>query len=240
MSSTVASLGTLHVLEIAPREERLDGRHHPQVAPEVDAPAPLRRGERTVEDRQVLVLQPRRPFDRVLGVDVVEDPPDLRLVVAELPQRHRHGPVDDLEHPAAGELLVLHQRDVGLDARGVAVHHEGDRAGRGQHGHLAVAVAVLAAHLEALVPDRAGLVEQVGRHRGVDRLDRVAVHLHHPEHRLAVDREAVERPDVRRVLGAGQVRLAVHDRRDRARPAPGPGPSRKAGPTAMIRLPRLA
>ena len=137
-----------------------------QVAAEVDAPAPLRRGERAVEDRQVLVVQARRPLDRVVRVDVVEDAADRRLVVAELLQGHRHGAVDDLEHAAAGQLLVLHQRDVGLDARGVAVHHEGDRAGGGQDRDLAVAIAVLAARARGTRPrPRWRLGQQVRRAR---------------------------------------------------------------------------
>src|SRR2546423_1289634 len=90
-------------------------------------------------------------------------PPPPRLVVAELPQGHRHRPVDDLEHPAAGELLVLDQRDVRLDPGRVAIHHEGDRPGRRQDGDLAVAVAVAPTQVEALVPDGAGLGEQVVR-----------------------------------------------------------------------------
>ena len=116
--------------------------------------------------------QARRLLDRVVLVDVVEDAADGRLVVAQLVQRHGDGAVDDLEHAAAGQLLVLHQGDVGLDARGVAVHHEGDGAGRGQHGHLAVAIAVLAAVLEALGPDRGGGGPQLFRRGGVDRLRR--------------------------------------------------------------------
>ena len=42
----------------------------------------------------------------------------------------RHRAVDDLEIAAAGELLELDQREIGLDAGGVAIHHQADRAGR--------------------------------------------------------------------------------------------------------------
>src|SRR5258705_19892 len=79
------------------------------------SPPALGRRGCAVEGREVRVAQAGCPFDRIMRVDRVEDVPDRRLVVAELPQRHRHGPVDDLEHPAAGQLLVLDQRDVGLD-----------------------------------------------------------------------------------------------------------------------------
>ena len=38
-------------------------------------------------------------------------------------QRRRHRAVDDPPVAAAGELLKLHQREIGLDAGGVAIHH---------------------------------------------------------------------------------------------------------------------
>ena len=64
--------------------------------------------------------------------------------------------VDDLEVAAAGQLLELHQREVGLDAGGVAVHHQADGAGRRDHGGLGVAVAVLLAERDGVVPGAAG------------------------------------------------------------------------------------
>ena len=60
----------------------------------------------------------------------------------------RHRAVDDLEVAAAGELLELHQREVGLDAGGVAIHHQADGAGRRDHGRLRIAIAVLLAERE--------------------------------------------------------------------------------------------
>ncbi len=63
-----------------------------------------------------------------------------------------HRLVDDLEVAAAGELLELHEREVGLDAGGVAVHQEPDGAGGREHGRLRVAVAVLLAQRTAEVP----------------------------------------------------------------------------------------
>src|SRR5438477_11080541 len=96
------------------------------------------------------VLRSRGRFDRVAGVNIVEDTENLRLVVAQSPQGHGHGAVDDLEHPTPGERLVLDQRDIRLNARGVAVHHEGDGTSWREHGDLAVAVAVLAAAIEAV------------------------------------------------------------------------------------------
>ena len=58
------------------------------------------------------------------------------------------------------------------------------------------------------------------------RLDGVAVHLHDPEHRLAVRREPSNGAEVRPACSDdGQVRLAVHDRRDGGREGPALGES---------------
>jgi hypothetical protein len=83
-----------------------------------------------------------------IGLDLGQ----LGFGVAERAQRLGDRVVDDLEVAAAGELLELDQREIGLDAGGVAVHHQADGAGRGNHGGLGVAVAVLLAELERLVP----------------------------------------------------------------------------------------
>ena len=53
-----------------------------------------------------------------------------RSAIAERAQRFGDGAVDDLEIAAAGELLEFDQREIGLDAGGVAIHDEADRAGR--------------------------------------------------------------------------------------------------------------
>ena len=100
-------------------------------------------------------LRERAVADRV-GLDLG----DLGFAVAERAQRFRHGAVDDLEVTAAGELLELHQREVRLDAGGVAIHHETDRAGRRDHGRLRVAIAVLLAERERVVPGELGVLDQ--------------------------------------------------------------------------------
>ena len=135
-------LGHVDGLADRAREERLDRAHHPDVAHVVDGPLAVDRLERAVEDRQVLGLEAGRALDRLVLVDVGEDLLDLRRVVAELAQRRRDRLVDDLEVALADELLVLDERDVGLDAGGIAIHHERDRAGGREHGDLRVAVAV--------------------------------------------------------------------------------------------------
>jgi ribonucleoside-diphosphate reductase alpha chain len=143
-----------HVDRLADRagDERLRRAHHLDVAHVVDRAVPLGRLERAVEHRQVRLLQTGRAFDGLVAVDVVDDRLDLRVGVAELSERHWNGLVDDLHQAAADELLVLHERDVRLHAGRIAVHHEADGAGRREHRCLRVAVAVLLAELDGVVP----------------------------------------------------------------------------------------
>ena len=78
-------------------------------------------------------------------------------VVAEALQRFGHGAIDDLQHAAAREEFVFHQRDVGFDAGRVAIHEERDGAGRGEHGDLRIAVAVLLCLVRGRDPSRCEL-----------------------------------------------------------------------------------
>ena len=88
------------------------------------------------------MIDRRRLAERAVADRIGIDLGDVAFAVAEHAQRFRHGAVDDLEVAAAGELLELHQREIGLDAGGVAVHHEADGAGRRHHARLRIAVAV--------------------------------------------------------------------------------------------------
>ncbi len=188
MSSTVGVLGHVDGLGDGARDERLRGGHHAQVSGVVNGARALGRLEGAVEDRQVLVLDGGRAFDGSGGVDVADDGVGLVAGVAEFEQRRRDGVVDDLDHAAANQLLVLHQREVGLDAGGVAVHHEADGAGGREHGDLRVAVSELLAVGESFVPGGcAGLVERCGHVVLVDVVHRGAVHADDVEERLAVD-----------------------------------------------------
>ena len=122
---------------------------------------PLARERRGVDGGR---LAQRAVADRV-GLDLG----DLGFAVAERAQRVRDGAVDDLEVAAAGELLELHEREVGLDAGGVAIHDEADRAGRRDHGRLRVAVAVRLAERERPVPGGLRVLDEDagrGRRRG--------------------------------------------------------------------------
>ena len=133
------------------REERLRGRHHPHVTHRRDRTSAHRRVEHVV----VLRLQARGVDDVTLVGDELDDRLARLGGVAELLQRPRDRQVDDLHRAAADELLELDQREVGLDARRVAVHHEADRPGRGEDRRLRVAVAVL-------LPDRHDVGPRLG------------------------------------------------------------------------------
>ena len=102
----------------------------------------------------------RRLAERAVADRIGLDLGDLGLAIAERAQRIRDGAVDDLEVAAAGELLELDEREVRLDAGGVAIHDKTDRAGRRDHRRLGVAKAVLLAEIEGRVPSRLGMVDE--------------------------------------------------------------------------------
>ena len=86
---------------------------------------------------------------------------------------------------------MLHEREIGLDAGGVAIHHEADGAGGREHGDLRILVAEFFAERERVVPGFLRGAEQRRLH--VFRLDgpqRIAVHANDVEHRLAVARRS--------------------------------------------------
>ncbi len=113
-----------------------------------------------------------------VGLDLGE----LGFAVAERAECRGHRLVDDLEVAAAGELLEFDEREVGLDAGGVAIHDKADGAGRRHDCGLGVAIAARFAKRERGIPcgDRVG--DDVGlraggvieRHR-VDRQRLVAI-----------------------------------------------------------------
>ena len=168
------------------------------MGPPVDAALTLGRLERAVKHRQMLVPHVRRTFDRVVLVNEPLDLLHLRGAVAQRPQTVGHRPVDDLHRTATRQLLVLDQRNVRLDAGRVAVHHEADGAGGGQDGGLRIAEAMLPAGGQDLVPQSARGILEILRAGVIDVLDRIPVHLHHAEHRLAVLGKPLERPQTRR------------------------------------------
>ena len=178
MSSTVAVSGRLTVLEIAPGQERLGGRHHPHVAHRLDGPL----AHRAVEDVVVLGLQAGRVDDVAVLGDVLDDRLDLLLLVAQ--RRSARGTVwlTICIEPPPTSFLNFTSAKVGLDAGGVAVHHQADGAGGREHRGLRVAPAVLLAELVALGPllggDREDLAVDVVHRPG--RVVGRGVLAHHP------------------------------------------------------------
>ena len=127
---------------------------------------------------------------------------DLARVVAPVAQRAGHGPVYDLEHSATHQLLVLDQRDVGLNSRRVAVHHERNRPGRCNDCDLGVAITMLTAELESFGPRALRLGMQVGRYAFARNF--FAEFFVQPDHfkkRRAIAFKLGERPDARGDLG---------------------------------------
>ena len=117
-------LRQVHCLRNRAGDKRLRRRHHLQMPHVVDRPRPLRRLERAIKHRKMLVLDMRSAFDGAGSVDVGDNLVGFFVTYPKLEQRRRDGVVDDLNHPAAHQLLVLDQRQIRLDAGSIAIHHE--------------------------------------------------------------------------------------------------------------------
>ena len=145
-------LGKIDGLRDGAGDEGLRGGHHAEVSHIGDGACALRGLEGAIEDGEMLVLDMRRAFNGAGGVDVADDGVGLLVGVAELEQGGGDGVVDDFNHAAADQLLVLDQGEIGLDAGGVAVHHEADGSGWGEDCDLGISVAVFFAVGEGFVP----------------------------------------------------------------------------------------
>ena len=119
----------------------------------MDGARPLRRLEAAVEDGEMFFFEAGSSFDGAGRIDVADDIRRLLAGVAELEERCRDGIVNDFDHAAADQLLVFHQCQIGLDAGGVAIHHEANSASGREHRNLRIAVAVLLAVGEGIVPN---------------------------------------------------------------------------------------
>ena len=182
------------------------------------------------------VVDARRMRERRAADGVSDNVGDLLLVIAKRAQSLGHGAVDDLEIAAAGELLELDQREVGLDAGRVAIHHKADRAGRRDDRDLRVAEPMLFAKRERIAPGGArgfaqirpggaGIGELVmvdRRRRDGERLvagglafRRALVVADDAQHRLRIRLVAGEGAALGGDLGRGRVRPAGEDRGER-------------------------
>ena len=156
-----AILGEVDGFGDGARQEGLGGGHHFEVAHPVDGTDALGGLEGAIEAGEVLGAEAGRALDGAGGVDVGNDGVHFGLGVAELDERGGDGVVDDFDHAAADELFVLDEGEIGLDAGGVAIHHEADGAGGGEDGDLGVAEAVLLALDEGVVPGVGGGLDEL-------------------------------------------------------------------------------
>src|SRR5262249_53310555 len=116
--------------------------------------------------REALLLEGHRIdggglFEAGMTDRIDNDVLDLAGGVAQHPQRFWHGAIDNLEIAAAGELFELDQREIRLNAGGVAIHYEADGAGRRDHRDLRIAKAVLLAKRQRTIPGASGMLDQV-------------------------------------------------------------------------------
>ncbi|OQA37758.1 MAG: hypothetical protein BWY56_00657 [Acidobacteria bacterium ADurb.Bin340] len=170
-----------------------------------------------------------KPADHV-ALDVL----DLLGGVAQAGQGLGDGAVHELEVAAARQLLELHQGEIRLDARGVAVHEQADGACGSQHRNLGIAEAVLFAQSQGAVPAFPGGLHQGAGHAGArEALGRdgqafvfgsggvvggPAVVAHHPQHVALVPFVAGEGAQLGGHLGAGGIGIAREDGGERRAP----------------------
>jgi hypothetical protein len=213
------------------------------------AQGPFVEGEADVERRRQRLLQGLdRAFGEALGLEllVVEcgriiesriadgvacNRLDLGGSISEGLQCLGHSPVDDAEIAAAREFLELDEREIGLDAGGVAIHDKAGRTGRRDHGRLRVAITVALAEGEGDVPSMLGGLDQ-RRDRamlGVERdredrelliaaglaMRRAAMVADDAQHVVAIGLVAGEGAELAGHLGRGRIGLAANDRGER-------------------------
>ena len=138
--------------------------------------------QRAIEDGQVLGLQVGSSLDGPVGVNEIHNLCRLLVGITKLEERFGNNVIDDLDEPAAHQLLVFHQSQIRLNARGIAIHHEADGAGRSKHGDLCVTEAMLHAAPERLLPNALRrLPERIGNVARVNARERLLVHRNHPQ-----------------------------------------------------------
>ena len=148
-SSTVASSGMLTVFEIAPEMNGCTAAHHLDVTHVVDRVV----AHRAREHRQVLRVEVGRADDTSCARRCTRR--------CRRPGRRSNPSLRSARGivwltmnivPPPTSFFAFMRREVGLDAGGVAVHHEADRACRREHAGLRVAHAEEFTELYRLVP----------------------------------------------------------------------------------------
>ncbi|OPZ97138.1 MAG: hypothetical protein BWY71_01713 [Planctomycetes bacterium ADurb.Bin412] len=211
-------VGHIDGLADGPADKRLNRRHHADMGQVRNGPFPFGRFKGTVKHRQMFRFQNLGGFNRVILFDLMNDFANLIFRIAQLFQGHPHGLIDDLEHTAAGQQFIFDQGDIRFDAGGIAVHHETDGPGWGQHGYLAIAIAVQLAHLQCCVPAFLRRRNQIRRTElFADIHDRRPVHPDNAEHMPAVDFILIERSQPAGQFRTGGIGCTRHDCRNRRR-----------------------
>src|ERR1700692_2669628 len=100
----------------------------------------------------MLGFESRRAFHLAVAIDVGNDLRSFFGRIAQLHQRCGNRVVNNLDDAAPNELLVFYEREIGLDAGRVAIHHEADGAGGSEYGDLRILEAEFFAESESVVP----------------------------------------------------------------------------------------
>ena len=160
----------------------------------------------------MFVFQRGRTFNGAGGINMRDDEFHFLGCIAEFDERGRNSVVDDLDDAAANQLLVFDESEIGLNAGGVAIHHEPDGAGGRDDGGLRVAITGALAEFVGVAPTLIGGAEESGRNAlSIHAVNRFPVHADHIEKRLLIYRGAgASACGVRRNAGAGEVGLAAH------------------------------
>ena len=176
------------------------------------------------------MIDARRVFQGAVADCIGDHVFDLLLIIAQCCHRGRDHAVDDLKVTAAGQFFELHECEVRLNPGGVAIHHQTDGAGRCNHGHLRVAIAVLFTFGQGTIPrfgsgNRQRLIRAIGGLKG-NRIDRqtfiavafamrgTAMVADHAQHVVCVRLVARKCPKLRRHLRRRRIGLTAHQRRD--------------------------
>ena len=155
----------------------------------------------------------RCPNEGIGPRDIGDDFAHLSFRVSEASENVWHRAIDDLEIPAASQLLELDQREIWLDSGCVTVHQKADGTGWGKNRGLSIAIAILRANPKCFVPVfTGGLPERLRACISVDRVRCLEVHTHDAQHGLPILRIPRERAFRSGNFRAGQVGTPAENR----------------------------
>ena len=106
------------------------------------------------------MVDTRRIAKRAMADRIGNDFFNLGRRIPQFFQGGRHRAVDDFEVTTTGQFLELNQGEIGLDACCVAIHDQTDCARWRNHSGLSVAIAMLLAQIQRLIPCLFGQIDQ--------------------------------------------------------------------------------